>query len=202
MSVHSPSAPTWTSHAVVLICYYLKYSCSSPFVTFVTKDLIHNILKSSACRLHAHATIPTSMIASMCHLWECRLIRARRFRASLLPHATCVRSWCNWRASFVAAKHLKNTYKVKIFVFDNNIVETNKQTIRCWQFLGQSPTQSYVLNQALLDPTGAGVTVSPWFGFLGFSGTRDTSSHPPWGFITDCICCCVNCTKGFRVTRQ
>jgi len=33
--------------------------------------------------------------------------RARRFRASLLLHTTCVRSCCNWRASCVAAKQWK-----------------------------------------------------------------------------------------------
>jgi len=38
-------------------------------------------------------------------LLEC--LRAGRFRASLLLHTTCVRSWCNWRASCVAAKQPK-----------------------------------------------------------------------------------------------
>ena len=41
----------------------------------------------------------------MCHLRECRSIRARRFQASLLPHTTCVRSCCTRRDSCVAAKH-------------------------------------------------------------------------------------------------
>jgi hypothetical protein len=36
-------------------------------------------------------------------LREC--LRARRFWATLLLHTTCVRSWWNWRASCVAAKH-------------------------------------------------------------------------------------------------
>jgi len=36
-------------------------------------------------------------------LREC--LRARRVRAFLLLHITCVRSWCNWRASCVVAKH-------------------------------------------------------------------------------------------------
>ena len=46
----------------------------------------------------------------VCHqvhgpLREC--LRARRFRASLLLHTTCVRSCCKWRASRVVAKHSK-----------------------------------------------------------------------------------------------
>ena len=61
-----------------------------------------DLLKSSACRLHAHTTIHTNMWHE---LREC--LRARRFRDSLLLHTTCVRSCCNWRASCVAAKHQK-----------------------------------------------------------------------------------------------
>jgi len=38
---------------------------------------------------------------------------ARRFRASLLLHTTCVRSWCTWRASCVAAKHKNKNRKHK-----------------------------------------------------------------------------------------
>jgi len=33
--------------------------------------------------------------------------QAGRFRASLLLHTTCVRSWCNWHASCVAGKITK-----------------------------------------------------------------------------------------------
>jgi len=50
-------------------------------------------------------------------LREC--LRARRFRAILLLHTTCVLSLCTWRASCVAAKHTnKNCFthrSVKIF---------------------------------------------------------------------------------------
>jgi len=37
--------------------------------------------------------------------------RAGRFRASLLLHTTCVRSWCNWRASCVASKQQQKKHK-------------------------------------------------------------------------------------------
>jgi len=59
----------------------------------------------SACRLHAHTTIHTNMWHE---LREC--LWARRFWATLLLHITCVRSWCNWRASCVAAKQTKNKF--------------------------------------------------------------------------------------------
>ena len=65
----------------------------------MTKDIQKFILRSSACRLHAHTTIHTNIWHE---LREC--LRARRFQASLLLYTTCVRSWCNWRANCVAAK--------------------------------------------------------------------------------------------------
>jgi len=50
----------------------MKFSRSSPFVT---KYLKNNIWKLSACRLHAHTTIPTNMIGSMCQLRKFCMIR-------------------------------------------------------------------------------------------------------------------------------
>jgi len=65
------------------------------------------------------------MIGSMCQLRECRSIRARRFWASLLPHTTCMRSWCNWRASCVAASQFKKTRKSSVWSVFNT--QTKKQ---------------------------------------------------------------------------
>jgi len=44
------------------------------------------------------------MIGSICQLQERHSIRARRLRASLLPHTTCVSSCCTWRATLCGGK--------------------------------------------------------------------------------------------------
>ena len=44
-------------------------------------------------------------------LREC--LRARRFRATLLLHTTCVRSYCTWRAGCVAAYQKKKKGPIK-----------------------------------------------------------------------------------------
>jgi len=98
------------------------------FSPFMTKDLENNISKSSACRLHAHTTIPTNMWHE---LREC--LQAGRFRASLIVHTTCVRSWCNWRTSCVAANNnKKNFHKLACFEIQNH-----SETIISWTSQGR-----------------------------------------------------------------
>jgi len=70
---------------------------------------------------HTHIPRYYQQIGSMCHLRECRSIRARRFQAFLLPHTTFVRSCCNC-AGCVVAKHKRK----KSIATD--VTKINKQT--------------------------------------------------------------------------
>jgi len=78
-------------------------------------------------------------------LQEC--LRARRFRATLLLHTTCVRSWCNWRASSVAAKqNQKKQCATLVFWEQLELDKSNLTVCACQVDLSPSPPASLRIN--------------------------------------------------------
>jgi len=63
-------------------------------------------------------------------LREC--LRGRRFRASLLLHTTCVRSWCNWHTRCVTTKHvIKKKPSVNIPITLRLCIPSDKGFAKC-----------------------------------------------------------------------
>jgi len=104
------SYPTYMSNNIYVCInniYILLNFIRHIYILYPWTTYIYCILEQRIC--DRCTTIPTNMIGSTCQLQECSSICARRFRASLLPHTTCVRSYCNWHASCLVASLSKLT---------------------------------------------------------------------------------------------
>jgi len=100
----------------------------------------------------------------------------RRFRASLLLHTTCVRSWCNWSASCVAAKQQKNV----LISFDMShwITRTPVHHSLEWYCV----CKQVFVHQKI-------ISVAGWFVLVKFWPWRPLfPDFPFWYYHLDCDC--------------